>query len=137
MDPENPVSKISGPVVNSELLFFAATETTGGALTATLRELVKYPNIMDKLREELDEAFSTPEDITAEATANLPYLTGVIKEGLRLRSPVRIGAQYKTPKEGMYIDGTFIPGLVDVRVNPMALMAGKMDSPSRDKNRAL
>ncbi|KAK0115636.1 hypothetical protein ONS95_000093 [Cadophora gregata] len=63
----------------------AASDTTGNAMTVAMHGVVRNPAIYAKLTAELNEAFPDPtvtlDFITLE---KLPYLTAVIKEGLRL-----------------------------------------------------
>jgi cytochrome P450 len=63
----------------------AGQETVAWALAVIICHLLSNPTILQKLKAELATAIQDPDIATPEATlANLPYLTGVIKEGLRL-----------------------------------------------------
>jgi cytochrome P450 len=66
----------------------AAADTTGNAMTVAAYKVLCNPHIYQTLREELLEAFPDP-DARLEFTKleKLPYLTGVIKEGLRYTGP--------------------------------------------------
>lgn len=106
---------------NSILVVGGGAETTSTCLSATLYHLCKTPRVMQKLKNEVRGAFSSNEEITLKATAELPYLKAVIDEALRI-FPV---ASYITPRVapdgGHVIDGNVIPGgvsLLNLNTNP-------------------
>ncbi|PRP87542.1 hypothetical protein PROFUN_00753 [Planoprotostelium fungivorum] len=71
------------------LTFLAAGhETTSTSLTWTLQRLAENPEVQDKLRRELLEAFPEDRDLSYDEINSLPYLTAVTREVLRLDSPV-------------------------------------------------
>jgi cytochrome P450 len=63
----------------------AATGTTAWALSVTVYYLLTNPDVLRQLKNEIITAIPDPSVSTPLATLeNLPYLTGVVKEGLRL-----------------------------------------------------
>jgi cytochrome P450 len=69
----------------AQLLVGAATHTTAWALSVATYYLLSQPHTFANLKAELEAAISDPnEPITIAAIEQLPYLTAVIKEGLRL-----------------------------------------------------
>ncbi|CAG2120505.1 unnamed protein product, partial [Medioppia subpectinata] len=66
------------------LFFIAGFDTTGSAISHTLYYLSKYPEIQQKLYEELRDVT----DFSADTLAALPYLNAVIQESVRLRPPI-------------------------------------------------
>lgn len=54
------------------------------------------------------------EDLTLAKLAKLPYLTGVLKEGLRIVSPGPFSLPRIVPAEGISIDGYWVPGHVSL-----------------------
>jgi len=77
----------------------AGQETLSLMLTFITFHLLSNPTLLRKLKEELTKAIPNPDVITPEATlAKLPYLTGVIKEGLRLGYGIS-GRLYRIPQE--------------------------------------
>ena len=67
----------------------AAIETSKATLSVTSFHILHNPEILRRLKTELREAsFSDPEKPTWPELEQLPYLTAVIKEGLRLSSGV-------------------------------------------------
>jgi len=72
------------------LFFIAGHETTSALLSWTLYYLSKYPQIRERVLQELKEV-EAPTDESAppwSVVNHLPYLTQVLKETLRLRGPV-------------------------------------------------
>ena len=66
-------------------LTVAAAETTANAMAICVFHVIYNPTIYTKLRKELLEAFPDPTaPLDYLSLEKLPYLTGVIKEGLRL-----------------------------------------------------
>jgi cytochrome P450 len=68
------------------LIATAGSETTAWAITVTTYHLMKNPNILAKVRQELAGVEIPPGDPVAPWTSleKLPYLTAVIKEGVRM-----------------------------------------------------
>lgn len=76
-------------------LIIAGRDTTATALSWTLYEVLKNPDILDRLVSELDAG----EEFTHHnlmRTADFPFLHGVIWEGLRLHPPVPMDSKYCT-----------------------------------------
>ncbi|MCI4671136.1 MAG: cytochrome P450 [Bacteroidia bacterium] len=67
----------------SLVLFLAGHETSANALTFTLYLLDKHPEVQAKAREEADKVMKDGK-LKFEDLRNLPYITKVIKESLRL-----------------------------------------------------
>ncbi|KAH7395782.1 cytochrome P450 monooxygenase-like protein [Cadophora sp. MPI-SDFR-AT-0126] len=89
----------------------AAADTTGNAMTVAAYNVVNNPEIYKQLREELVAAFPNAEDELDYATLEkLPYLTGVVKEGLRLSFGVPGRLARIVPAGGATFNGHFIAG---------------------------
>ncbi|KFA80667.1 hypothetical protein S40288_01777 [Stachybotrys chartarum IBT 40288] len=91
----------------------AGSDTTARAIRGTLLYLMSSPRDYRALQKEIDDGISQG-IISNPAQAcegrNLPYLQGVIYEGLRLSLPATVLAMKEAPPEGDYIDDQFIPG---------------------------
>ncbi|KAL2786798.1 cytochrome P450 [Aspergillus keveii] len=87
-DGSAPLSKDS--VVDETYSFcFAGTHTTSLTISMATYYLLRHPDKFDKLQEELSTVKRTNEGLMEyRDVCNLPYLTAVIKESLRLSSPV-------------------------------------------------
>jgi len=108
---------------NANLAVIAGMDTTATTLTQTFWKLCSNPRILARLQDEVDEAWARDGRLDVESTRPLPYLNAVVNEALRLLNPVPGGAQATTPPGGVEINGTFIPGNVQVMVSPLVLMA--------------
>lgn len=81
-DEEKSLERLAEEAV---IVIGAGQETLAWALTVITYHLLCNPTILKKLKTELATAIQDPEIATPEATLEkIPYLTGVIKEGLRL-----------------------------------------------------
>ncbi|KAH7402582.1 cytochrome P450 46A1 [Pyrenochaeta sp. MPI-SDFR-AT-0127] len=94
---------------NASLFMIAGTETTATLLSGLTYLLLKNPEKMTKLKEEIRSTFASSDDISMEALAKLPYVNACIKEGLRRYPPVAVGLPRLTPANGSTICGEFIP----------------------------
>lgn len=94
----------------------AGSDTTAIALTNVMYYLIKSPQSLKKLRDEVASALSEKEVAPYAKVKNLPYLKACLDESLRLSPPVSRGLERKTPPEGMQILGENIPGNVTVSV---------------------
>ncbi|KAI0022327.1 cytochrome P450 [Xylariomycetidae sp. FL0641] len=92
---------------NSIVLIIAGSETTATALAATTYFLLTHPATLARLQREVRGAFATFDQITGDATNQLPYLHAVVEEGLRLFPPVPFGLPRVSP--GTTIDGHWVP----------------------------
>ena len=102
------------------LLIQAGADTTGTALGSTLRYILTTPNVLDKVRAELDAAdangdLSTP-ILYEETRTKLPYFVACIKESLRLDPPAT-NLFARTVKKAQVIDGHLVPAGMDVTSN--------------------
>lgn len=96
----------------------AGSDTTAIALTNVLYYLIKHPNTLNKLREEVAGALDEGEEIAPYAKVkSLPYLKACLDESLRLSPPLPRGLERKTPPQGMEILGEHIAGGVTVSVS--------------------
>ncbi|XP_054828175.1 cholesterol 24-hydroxylase-like [Eublepharis macularius] len=87
--------------------FFAGHETTANQLSFAIMELGRQPEIMAKLQAEVDEVIGVKRDVNYEDLGKLHYLSQVLKEVLRLYSPVPTTLRW-TDTENI-IEGVKIP----------------------------
>ena len=69
------------------VFLFAGHDTTSVALSWTLYFLAQYPDVQDKLRREVQDTLKDQE-LEWETYEAMEYLTAVVNESLRLRTPV-------------------------------------------------
>ncbi|KAF2705032.1 cytochrome P450 [Pleomassaria siparia CBS 279.74] len=117
-------------------LIFAGTDSTGMNLATILRYLVLNPSMLSTIASELGANASKGAD--AVDIQALPYLTGVIKEGLRLSmaNPTRLPRV--VPSSGWTFQDTwFAPGTVvgcsayELHFNPIAFPDPQIFRPER------
>lgn len=63
---------------------FAAMDTTSNALAITLMLLGEHPDVQQRLRDEILEAFDEQQNVDYDKLVSLPYLDAVCRETLRL-----------------------------------------------------
>ncbi|KAL4776899.1 cytochrome P450 [Aspergillus nidulans var. acristatus] len=88
----------------------AASDTTGNTLTIAAYNVVRNPDIYARLSAEIKEAFPNPKGhLEFVALEKLPYLTAVIKEGLRLSFGVPGRLPRVVPPPGAEFNGYHVP----------------------------
>lgn len=92
-----------------DLLVSAGSETTAAALTGTVQYLLRNPEKLNKLKGEVRSSFASGGAIDVASTASLPYLTAVIKEGMRLCPPAPTIRPRVVPQGGAVVCGQFVP----------------------------
>ncbi|KAF9919421.1 hypothetical protein FBU30_011040 [Linnemannia zychae] len=105
--------KLTDKAVETEagVFLIAGSETSSTAMTCTFMYLVRNPDKLTKLREELDNATATnaPGTLpTYDQIRNLPYLNGCINESLRLRPIAATGLPRELTKD-VTMKGYFFP----------------------------
>ncbi|XP_077401112.1 cytochrome P450 26B1 [Vanacampus margaritifer] len=95
-------------------LIFAAFATTASASTSLIMQLLRHPPVLERLREELrvrgflHNGRLCPEgELRLDTIVSLKYLDCVIKEVLRLFTPV--SGAYRTAMQTFELDGVQIP----------------------------
>ncbi|KAJ5641186.1 hypothetical protein N7490_005186 [Penicillium lividum] len=96
-------------IEDTMMLQIAAGDTTLSALTFAMYHLAINPEIQLVLRNEI-ENHADAANLAFEALQDLPLLESVINETLRVHPAVPSGMPRLTPPEGVYIEGTYIPG---------------------------
>lgn len=86
---------------------FAGTSSTGQTLATILFHLVRQAHVRERLDQELGESSSSD-------LQSLPYLRGVITEGLRLAMTNPAPLTRAVTDGGCHIDGVHLPGRVSV-----------------------
>jgi cytochrome P450 len=124
-------------------LIFAGTDSTGMNLAMICFMLAKHPHVYGRLRREVLEKKGCKAEMHS-----LPYLRGVIREGLRLSfaNPARLPRV--VPPSGWTFKGTFLPaGTIvsctpfeihlnpEVFVDPYKFWPERWDRPTNEMNR--
>jgi sterol 14-demethylase len=85
--PVYSVDRITGMFIS---LMFAGHHTTSGSAAWTLIELLKHPDLMTRVVDELDELYADGRDVSFQAMREIPQLEHSIMEALRLHPPLII-----------------------------------------------
>ncbi|KAM0712112.1 hypothetical protein Q7P37_011206 [Cladosporium fusiforme] len=89
----------------------AGAETTAIALTQVMELLIKHPQHLATLRQEIDDTLDEDEDVASyDKIKNLPFLRACLDEAMRIIPPVSAGLPRRTPPEGAEIMGEWIAG---------------------------
>lgn len=100
----------------TEVLLIAGSETTATLLCGATFCLLKNPDSLQKLTDEVRNAFSSAADMTLRSLARLPYLQACLDEALRLYPPVPGTLPRRVLPQGDVVNGQFIPGNVRLSV---------------------
>ena len=96
------------------LLITAGSETVATVLSGTINYPCQNPALLKTLANEVRSAVSVEADLTVANLSQLHYLTGVLKEGLRIVCPTPISFPRIAPSTGASICGYWVPGHVSL-----------------------
>lgn len=114
---KNPDMNDMGVVELLLINMLAGADTTGILLRAIVYYVLKNPNVLRKLRQEIDSAGLSSPVSYAEAT-KLPYLDAVIRESCRVHPAIGLLLERVVPESGLELpDGTFLPAGTQVGMN--------------------
>jgi cytochrome P450 len=98
-------------ISEASIIINAGADTTAIALTQLLEPLLRHPEHLDILRQELDSVLDGDEVVAPyDKVKDLPFLRACLDEGLRLIPPTSAGLPRRTPPEGARILDQWIPG---------------------------
>lgn len=117
---QNPTSLTDRDIMTHSFNNIAAgSETTATALRGIIYHCLRTPRAHERLVKEVRECFTEPNSHVTFAVANkLPYLSAVIKEGIRLHPSVGLMLVRVVPKTGATICGHSLKAGVEVGINP-------------------
>lgn len=84
-EPQFSADIITGMFIS---MMFAGHHTTSGTAAWTLIELLRNPEHLGAVTDELDELYADGSDVSYQALREIPYLESSIKEALRLHPPL-------------------------------------------------
>ena len=93
----------------SGTLIIAGSETTATLLSGVTFHLLDNPVILRRLMDEIRGRFSSVEEMTFVALAQLPYLSACLQEALRIYPPIAGNLPRRTLPGGAMIAGHFVP----------------------------
>lgn len=95
-----------------QFIVAASSETVATMLAGTINCLCQNPAVLNKLVNEVRSAVSCPAGLTLANLSQLPYLTAVLKEGLRVVALGPFAFPRDVPAEGAFVAGHWVPGQV-------------------------
>ncbi|KAI5920647.1 cytochrome P450 [Camillea tinctor] len=121
-------------VAEINIMMNAGSVTTAIALANVLYQLLKNPDMLRRLQEELDTALE-PDEVVApyEKVKHLPFLRACLDESLRLWPPTPHGLPRITPPEGLTVMGQYVPGNTTVSISAMVAHRDEEAFPQADK----
>ena len=88
-------------------------ETTSGTLTFAFYEMLRSPKVYKAAREEVDRVVGKNK-VTVEHLSKLPYINAILRETLRLNSPIKANQLFPNPFENTE-DPILLGGKYEVR----------------------
>ncbi|KAL2836682.1 cytochrome P450 [Aspergillus pseudoustus] len=105
-------------VAEISIMLNAGSLSTAVAINNALYMLLKHPEVLAKLREEVDAVADEDEvSIAYDKVKDLPYLRACLDESLRILPPTPFNLPRKTPPEGCEILGQWVPGNTTVSMS--------------------
>ncbi|CAA7012950.1 unnamed protein product [Microthlaspi erraticum] len=101
-------------------IFMGGSDTSAQAAEWTMAEIINNPNVLDKLREEIDSVVGGTRLIQESDLRNLPYLQAVVKEVLRMHPPSTLLP--RTFQESCEFKEFYIPEKTILVVNAYGVM---------------
>jgi cytochrome P450 len=101
-------------------MFAAGTDTTSIGMKWTVTELLRHPQVLNKLQNEVRQVMKGKPNVTQEDLEKMSYLKLVIKEALRLHTPIPL----LVPRESTHyakIQGYDVEAGTQVLVNAWAI----------------
>jgi sterol 14alpha-demethylase len=83
--PRYPVDVITGMFIS---MMFAGHHTTSTAASWTLIELLRHPDLMKRVTDELDGLYADGREVSYQALREIPDFECTVKETLRLHAPL-------------------------------------------------
>lgn len=101
-------------------VFSAGTETTATVAEWVMTELIRHPNVMKKLQNEVRGILNGKQDITDNDLEKMSYLKAVIKETLRLHPPIPLLVP-RAAREDVQVMGYHVEARSMVMINAWAI----------------
>ncbi|KAM3426659.1 hypothetical protein NHJ13734_009333 [Beauveria thailandica] len=104
------------------MLLTAGSDTSSTAIISAIYYIQRHKNVLSELRSELRRAFpSLQDEINYEKAKELPYLTAVIKEVLRLSHPLPGRLPRIIPSSGYSLYGNELPRGTNIHMSAYLL----------------
>ncbi|KAI3473318.1 hypothetical protein Pfo_030609 [Paulownia fortunei] len=101
-------------------MFFGGTETTSSTIEWGMTELVRHPNSMKKIQDEIDRVVGRTRKVEENDLSNLPYLQATVKEILRLYPAIPMLLPRNAMEDTEFM-GYVVPKNTQIFVNAWAI----------------
>lgn len=95
----------------------AGSDTTAVSLSSILYNLLASPDVLSKLRAEIEEKGLQTRRTTFKDSQEMPYLQAVIKEALRMHPATGLPLWRVVPEGGVHVGDVWLPPGTNVGVN--------------------
>ncbi|GER54261.1 cytochrome P450 [Striga asiatica] len=119
---EDGLDKLSAKNITIVILemFFAGTETTSTTIEWGMAELLRHPNTMKKIQDEIDRVVGPTRRVQEDDLTRMPYLQATVKEILRLHPALQMLLP-RNSMEDTELMGYFVPKNTQLLVNAWAI----------------
>lgn len=94
---------------DAQIMIMAGSETSATLLAVAVYYLLRSPNSLAALRDEVRGAFAPGDELAFADVSRLPYLRAVMEEALRIHAPLPAGINRVVPEGGAIVDDQFVP----------------------------
>lgn len=110
---ENPKTGVTRNEVDINVIsmLFAGCPLSTVVITAATYLLLRYPETLSQLTQEIRSKFDSEQDILVSSTGEMPYLEVVIMETLRIHHPNPSDPKPRAVRPaGQFVDNYWLPG---------------------------
>jgi sterol 14-demethylase len=112
-------------------MMFAGHHTSSGTAAWTLIELLRHPEVLAGVTEELDDLYADGSPVSFQALRSIPRLEAALKETLRLHPPLIL--LLRVAREDFEIGGHLLPAGTMVGATPRVSNRIPQDFPDPDR----
>jgi cytochrome P450 len=118
---------------NASLFLNAGSETTATLMSGATFALLKNPDTLEKLKNEVRGMWNEYHDINLSEVNKAPYLSAVISEALRYFPPVPAGFNRRIGPGGEFVSGHYLPEGTSTTISQYAAYHSEMNFKDPDK----
>jgi sterol 14-demethylase len=112
-------------------MMFAGHHTSSGTAAWTMIELLRHPDLLGEVVDELDELYADGSEVSFQALRAIPRLEAAVKEALRLHPPLIL--LLRVAKEEVAFGGHTVPAGTMVGATPKVSNRIPEDFPNPDR----
>lgn len=101
-------------IANMSMFIIAGSDSVANTLAGTTYYLLQNPEIMRRLHQEIESAYTSEEQITPQSVCELPFMLACLAETARIHPVALTGQPMVVPPAGDTVCGQWIPGGVSI-----------------------